>query len=339
MALYAFDGTGDRWNQKLPITPTTKTENGGYISNVVFFYKEYVKSGMHAEYFPGVGSSMSIIDRIFGMIFGLGALKIVDNALRKLKDNYNRGDKAIDIIGYSRGAAIARVFADRTFRDYKQLVDDNGQKLTEPPEIRFIGLFDTVASLGNPLNDNELFFQERIPRSANNTFHAMSLDLKKKGFGLDRAYGESVLEVWFRGGHGDIGGNSQLDNGDPNRKRTNIALIFMLKKAIAAGINLKVDFNDYPVDIKAPIVIDNNDLNDDPSRQHRKYDIFHHSCFDAEGEEISFDDSVKLSARSKLVIEGISNESQLSEQRLLQLTPELSEKYPDTMSIYNKLYS
>ena len=338
MALYAFDGTGDRWDQKSQITPTAKTQNGRYLTNVVLFYKEYVESGMHAEYFPGVGSSISIFDRVFGGAFGIGALGLVGNAFRKLKEHYKRGDKVIDIIGYSRGAAIARVFADKTFRDYKKLVDENGQQLTEPPEIRFIGLFDTVASFGNPFNDNELFFQERIPRSAKNAFHTMSLDLRKKGFGLDRAYGENVLEVWFRGGHGDIGGNSKLKNGDPNRNRTNIALIFMLKKAIAADIDLKVDFKDYPMDIEAPIDIDGNNWDNDTSRQYRKHDVFHYSFFDAEGKEITFNGCVMLSERSKLVIEEIKNEPQLSEQRLLQLTPELLEKYPDTQSIYNKLY-
>jgi hypothetical protein len=382
MALYGFDGTGDRWNpgtrwklgdlRKLTeeqkqnllktIEPHAKTENGRYLTNVVFFYKEYVRSGLHAEYFPGVGSGAwfetkfgKTLDFIFGGAFGIGAKGIVNQAFGRLKKNFEKGDRVIDIVGYSRGAAIARMFADKTFRDYKKLGN-----LTEPPEIRFVGLFDTVASFGNPFNDNELFFQKNLPRTVKNAFHAMSLDLNRKGFGLDRAYGENVLEVWFRGGHGDIGGNSALNDG-PNRGRTNITLNFMLKKAIAVGVNLKdlkltKDLNpnqdlSYPINIQAPIAIGDNILDieppgGDPSRQPLKYDIFHYSLFDENNREIKpivkvTDQPIdsNLPNRNNLVIEELSNESEISKQRLLQLTPILIAKFPDTQSIYNCLYS
>jgi uncharacterized protein (DUF2235 family) len=127
----------------------------------------------------------------------------------------------IDIIGYSRGAAIARMFADKTARDFSKL------GVEQPPLIRFVGLFDTVASFGNPLNDNEICFQHNLPWTVKNAYHAMSLDLHRSRFGLDRVFGNHVLEVWFRGGHGDVGGNSSLaDKTTPNRLRTNISLNF-----------------------------------------------------------------------------------------------------------------
>ncbi len=338
MTLYAFDGTGDNWDQQSPITPTAKTQNGRYLTNVVLFYDEYRKAGMSAEYFRGVGSSARLTDRLVGGALGVGAKGVINNAFRKLQAHYKTGDRLIDIIGYSRGAAIARAFADKTFNDYEQLTGPNGKSLTEPPEIRFIGLFDTVASFGIPLNDRELFFQERIPKSAKNTFHAMALDVQKAGFGLDRVYGENVLEVWFRGGHGDVGGNSALENGQPNRDRTNISLLFMLKKAKAVGIDFKDEFN-YPINITAPVVISDNDLEQDLSRQYRNYDIFHHSIFDAQGQVIDFSGCVPLPERQQLVIEEPVNESQLSEQRLIQLTPELSKRYPNTQAIYDQLYA
>lgn len=338
MALYAFDGTQDRWEPGTPITLTAKTAGDRYLTNVVLFYDIYVTSGLPAAYFPGVGSSLNCIDRFLGKNFGFGALGIANRAFRKLQQNFRNGDTTIDIIGYSRGAAIARVFADKTFRNYQKLVTEKGHVLTAPPAIRFIGLFDTVASFGNPLNDNELFFQEHIPSSAQQTFHAMALDIKKLGFGLDRAYGENVLEVWFRGGHGDIGGNSELVTGEANRCRSNISLVFMVKKAISAGIPLNVDFSKYSVDNRAPIVISRNDLEEDESRHFRKYDIFHYSLFDAADKEIVFPGAVKLPERHQVVVEEIENEDQLSEQRLIQLTPYLSEKYPTTREIYKKLY-
>lgn len=338
MALYAFDGTKDRWDPTTPITLTAKTKNNRYLTNVVIFYDVYRKSGIPAEYFPGVGSSRNPLDQFFGLNFGLGARGIVNRAFQKLQANYRQGDTTIDIVGYSRGAAIARMFADRVFKYYEKLIDPSGNVLTAPPPIRFMGLWDTVASFGNPLNDYELFFQEHIPSSVSFAVHAMALDMKQLGFGLDRAYGDNVLEVWFRGGHGDIGGNSQLKTGEPNRLRTNITLNFMVRKAIAAGVPLAVNFGDYPVAFEAPIVIENNNIKQDYSRNPRKYDIFHHSLFDAEGNTILFPDAVDLPGRTQLVIEEVENETQLSEPRLIQLTPALSEKYPDTRAIYDKLY-
>jgi Uncharacterized alpha/beta hydrolase domain (DUF2235) len=371
MALYAFDGTGDRWSpgtrwnlkdirdltkeQKkdliATITPEQKTDKDRYLTNVVFFYKEYIESELHAEYFPGVGSGAFsttkigiTLDFIFGGAFGIGAQGIINQAFDKLKINFKKDDNIIDIVGYSRGAAIACTFANKIFRDYNQILPG----LSEPPKIRFIGLFDTVASFGNPLNDNELFFKKDLPSNVENTFHAMSLDLNSPGFGLDRVYGENVLEVWFRGGHGDIGGNSSFGN-RPNRDRTNITLNFMLKKAKAAGVPLRDKLTllgqqlTYPIDIQSPIQV-SRDPRRDVSRQPRKYDIFHYSLFDDGSERNLINDGenvvipLNLLPSDRLVIEELSNEDQISKQQLLQLTPDLIEKFPNTQSLYDCLY-
>ncbi|MBD2655417.1 DUF2235 domain-containing protein [Synechocystis sp. FACHB-383] len=385
MALYAFDGTGDRWNpgtrwniadlrsltpdqrQNLlnTITSVARTENNRFLTNVVFFYKEYVGSGLHAEYFPGVGSGAwfetntgRTLDFIFGGAFGIGAQGIVNQAFKRLKKNFTKGDKVIDIIGFSRGAAIARMFADKTAIHFRKI----GDKLERPPEIRFIGLFDTVASFGNPFNENEIFFQNNLPWTVRNAYHAMSLDLNRAGFGLDRAFGNHVLEVWFRGGHGDVGGNSSLADGTSNRLRANISLNFMLKKAIACGVELTTggltgndrsnQANDYPIDISSPVSVDdNNSLNraagQDPTRQPRRSDVFHYSLFDENRQQLRPIDTwtgrqiyshPKLVSYDQVVIEEIDNESQTSDLRVLHLTPELFKKFPDTQSIYDYLY-
>ncbi len=89
---------------------------------------------------------------------------------------------------------------------------------------------DTVASFGNPFNENEVFFQPTLPFTVSQAVHAMAYDLNRRGFGLDRVFGNQVLEVWFRGGHGDIGGNVEVGINKPNRSRTNIVLNFLQKK-------------------------------------------------------------------------------------------------------------
>lgn len=300
MALYAFDGTGDRWDPSTQITPDARTANGRYLTNVVLFLGEYRKSGIQAHYFPGIATCKTpkILNKMFGVL-GIGGLTIANRAFRILKQNFLKGDTDIDIVGYSRGAAIARYFADKIFNNYKQVTLPNGQKLNTAPRIRFLGLFDTVASFGNPLNDWEIFFQEHLPSTVENAFHAMALDMNRHGFGLDRAYGANVLEVWFRGGHGDIGGNSVLSDGSPNRLRSNIALNFMLRKAKAVGIELSEV--DYPSDPQAPICIDDNNRKEkDPSRQPRKDDVYHYSCFAEDGQPYSFLNCNPLASKNLL---------------------------------------
>lgn len=384
MALYAFDGTGDRWNPGTrwnvsdlsslsvderrellaTITQTDKTQNNRFLTNVVFFLKEYVASGMQAEYFPGVGSGAwfetetgKTLDFIFGGAFGIGAQGLVKQAFQRLRRNFSRGDRVIDIIGFSRGAATARVFADRVARDYRKLEGE----MDQPPEIRFVGLFDTVASFGNPLNNNEIFFQNNLPWIVRNAFHAMSLDLNRAGFGLDRAFGNHVLEVWFRGGHGDVGGNSSLADGSPNRSRSNISLNFMLKKAIASGIELTTkglagvdkpsQATDYPIDIRSPVSVDDNNIlnktaGQDASRRPRRSDVFHYSLLDENKQELRPIDTwtgraiyshPKLANSSQIVIEERDNEFEESDQRLLHLTPDLVRRFPNTQSIYDYL--
>lgn len=327
MALYAFDGTGDNWDTAPAknadfqsqtfafnrIGPESRTNNGRFLTNVVLFAKEYNKSKIgRVDYFPGVGSGSrfsfslyKIVDLIFGGAFGFGAKDILQDAQQSLINNINGNDKTIDIIAYSRGAAIARIFVDiisNNFREYG---------FSKPPQIRFLGLYDTVASLGNPLSDEELLpsliFQECLPDNVEKAFHVMSRDLHRLGFGLDRAYGKNLSEVWFRGGHGDIGGNSTIKQKKfgkrfPNRHRTNITLNSMIRRAISAGIQLQPPDND--IDIYAPIVVDRSvTLNPldwgkpgaGPSRQHTNTDVFHSSFFD--GTQQILDENVKVPYR------------------------------------------
>jgi len=211
MALYAFDGTGDKWEEDTPITDTQRTKKDRFLTNVVMFLKYYREENPNKDhYFSGVGTNGALIGFALGGAFGLGAWGRVNKAFKILKSEYSKGDEEIVIVGYSRGAAIARLFADKIYRSYNKIIDKEGNPLRSRPKIKFIGLFDTVASFGNPLNDYEWMFKERIPNNVQRTVHAMSLDERSDGFGLDRAYGRNILEVWFRGGHGDIGGNAKI---------------------------------------------------------------------------------------------------------------------------------
>jgi len=353
MALYAFDGTGDAWDGKSEITPTQKTRHGKYflskkivrgryLTNIVLFYKYYSDSETK-YYHRGVGTALNLINYLFGGIFGFGARGRAKSAFKKLQRSYASGDEDIDIVAYSRGAAIARLFAERIFKDYGKIKTKNGVVLKAPPKIRFMGLLDTVASFGNPFNDNEIFFSEAIYDNVAFAVHGMAIDVKKRGFGLDRARGKNVLEVWFRGSHSDIGGNSVLetDEGEvPNRLRTNITLNFLLKKAQAVGVPLN-EIPAFEMDFTAPIGEDDSffDKEVEESRAIHNDDVIHYSVFQCGVSPLLDACNVALPDPELAVIEEEHNEAELSEQRIVQLTPELIERYPNTQKIYEKLYS
>lgn len=379
MALYAFDGTGDRWDppgtridrldlRRLTgaqrtellgsITPTARNSKQRYLTHVPLFFRQVVEAGQHAEYFPGVGSGAwfetelgQTLDFAIGGLFGVGARGIVKAALKRLKRNISEfNDSTIDIVGYSRGAAIACLFARESCRQFRRL------ELEAPPKIRFVALLDTVASFGNPFNDNELFFDPVLPFTVSSAVHAMAYDHNRPGFGLDRVYGNHVMEVWFRGGHGDIGGNATRGDGQPNRLRANIVFQFLCRKAQAAGVEIHLDQLEtvHPVDFDAPLSVHNPDPPPvrpqgqfDRSRQIRRADILHHSIFQDEQPRLLIDahrgtpvtTNKPLGPRSQYVIEEPSNERQTQDQRILQLTPELSRAFPTTQAVYDALYA
>jgi len=231
MALYAFDGT---WNDSSAPEDQRDTRKD---TNVHRFRTLY--SG-RTEYKDGVGTRYGVIGKLIGGVTGAGAQPRIVEQFEALKHNFSKGDTTIDIVGYSRGAAISRMFLHQIARDFEDL-KPNGKSLDSPPPVRFLGLFDTVASFGVPWNDKEREFTVDIPEFVEHTFHAMALDETRETFGIERCLGNrnKITEAWFRGGHGDIGGNATYvdrKGEKSNRERSDIALNWMLAKAKACGL-------------------------------------------------------------------------------------------------------
>src|SRR6266540_4951153 len=140
MALYAFDGT---WNE-MKADDALEYKN----TNVCRFYDAYTKNtGGGDFYVEGVGTRGDIPGRIFGGIYGLGERPRLLEAYDQLCRAWDRGDHVIDIIGFSRGAA--------TTLDFCHMIQSRGIRrpgtdtVVEPqPRIRFLGVWDVVASFG-----------------------------------------------------------------------------------------------------------------------------------------------------------------------------------------------
>ncbi len=224
MALYAFDGTWNREHSDDEVARNT---------NVRRFFELY--EGTRSVYVSGVGTRMGLLGRIVGGIFGAGGFSRLNDMYRRLCDNYAAGHTHINIVGFSRGAALALDFANLVAK--KGIVDSRGRVVTSEPIIDFIALFDAVGSFGVPFSLGPLKFQEwnvghtlKLPTTIpiNYCYHALALDERRRTFMVTRVAG--AYEVWFAGVHSDVGG------GNGNRSRSDIALRWMALKAQDAGL-------------------------------------------------------------------------------------------------------
>lgn len=217
MALYAFDGT---WNKNQPQDDKD--------TNVRKFLDAY--SDKRKFYRAGPGTRFGWFGKILGGVFGAGGKARVKEACKELQTNFRAGDKTIDIIGFSRGAALALDFANK--------IHSEGVNGGQRPEIRFIGVWDVVASFGIPGNDVNLGYVLTLPDTVKKCFHAMALDERRQNFPVQRVVttvadatsAGRVYEVWFRGVHSDIGG------GNKTIGLSSITLHWMYKQALRSGL-------------------------------------------------------------------------------------------------------
>ncbi len=140
---------------------------------------------------------------------------IIEQANIDLEKNYSDGDK-IYIFGFSRGAAIARMFAAHCGKN-----------------IEFLGVFDTVAATRGSLDLNPdtypasgiVFENGTMGDHIKSAVHLVSIDEKRLAFQPTLFNKDDrVIEVWFSGVHSDIGGSYWFDG------LSDITLQFMLDK-------------------------------------------------------------------------------------------------------------
>ncbi len=236
MALYAFDGTNDDDSSN---------------TNVWRFYSNYDaqtrREGISNIYVPGVGTRFGPIGKVVGGAVGAGWLDRIMATYESLCAAYAGGDKIIDVVGFSRGSAIALDFVNKVASDG---IRHNGAVIEAHPAIRFLGLFDVVAAfgvanLGFVFAKIDIGHRLSLPANVKHCFHAMALDEKRPQFAQTRV--RNGYEVWFRGVHSDIGG------GNGNTGLNNVALRWMYRKALAAGLPIAMDIEDAAVKPDAAI--------------------------------------------------------------------------------------
>jgi hypothetical protein len=217
MALYAFDGT---WN--------SEKDAGEYDrnTNVVRFKDLYTGP---KYFFKGVGTKRGAVGKFFGGAFGVGGHERIEDASKAMAKQFADGDRDVDIVGFSRGAALAVHFAN--------VIADDGVRVNgvlERPPVRFLGVWDVVAAFGIPINLGfnfnriNLGYKLGLSKGVKACYHALALDEARQAFRPTRM--KDGCEVWFRGVHSDVGG------GNDNHALNDITLRWMLHKAIATGL-------------------------------------------------------------------------------------------------------
>ncbi|MDB5822460.1 MAG: hypothetical protein JWR21_1164 [Herminiimonas sp.] len=226
LILFAFDGTDNS-------NPPPGVDD---FSNVYKFYQAYdERQNGRAWYMNGVGRDdpdSGIKTNFFDAADGNTARARVDYMLRQLDtymaQNAPQEEDAIniDIVGFSRGAAMSRDFANKV----AQRLEREAYKSTgKCVEIRFLGVWDTVAQFGlDGLSNGQ--WQMAIPIEVEHAFQAVALNENRRLFP-----GESInrgVQRGFIGSHADIGGS--YGTGD----LSDVALNWIYDQAKASGVKM-----------------------------------------------------------------------------------------------------
>jgi uncharacterized protein (DUF2235 family) len=215
-----------------------------------------------------IAATFGRIRRLIEGATGIGITENIAQAYAEIVRQYRPGDR-IFLIGFSRGAYTARCvagvigrcgllraeygrYADdvvhlyRTREDPAQAVPVPRSMIHDPAKVRieFLGLFDTVGSLGVPLwgwwfrvlpiwRNRSL---STDPMSiCRHVYHAMAMDERRSQFfptpfSRPKDAATRLEQVWFRGAHGDVGG------GYAETGLSDIALAWMVEAARRHGL-------------------------------------------------------------------------------------------------------
>ena len=262
------DGT---WN-----TPDQKDRGKYRPSNVVKIARAVASVSRDGKiqivfYDKGVGTGWGL-DRLTGGAFGQGLNDNIKDAYRFLIHNYEEGDE-IFFFGFSRGAYTVRstagfirnsgllkkiqadklpeafnLYRSRELAPASQEAKDFRKAYSREIRINFIGVWDTVGSLGIPIHGLKFltrhkyqFHDVMLSSYVDNAFHALAVDEKRRPFKptlweTKKLDYQRVEQVWFAGVHTNIGGGYE-DSG-----LSDIAFTWMKEKAEQCGLSFDEEY-------------------------------------------------------------------------------------------------
>ena len=249
----------------------TNNQFAGDHTNVIRTYKVAARSTHQVTFYDcGVGTmpepwlTTNLAKRwsmLKGLAFGSGFMRNIEDAYRFLMANYEPGDNVF-LFGFSRGAFTARAVAgllhstgllhpgSENLIPYAQrywqkdfgpnsaggkVCAEFKQTLAVPCPVHFIGVWDTVSSVGI-INQYRTF-----PHTAHNpevahVRHAVAIDERRSCFRqnlmVPEPAGQDVKNVWFAGVHSDVGGGYPA----PQSGLAKVSFEWMMRQAGKAGM-------------------------------------------------------------------------------------------------------
>lgn len=263
-------------------------------------------------------SALRRLRRPLELGFGLGTAENIRQLYRALIDAYEPGDE-IFLFGFSRGAFTVRALAGVIFRcgvlhrasvaqtdralslcqrhytglgaaraGYRAQVDAFRREHSRPCNIRFLGIWDTVKSVGYLRPKN-------LPHTRHNPIvehvrHALSID-ERRSFYLHTTWGglcgeerpavyapasfdldltdcpqgkpQDVKEVWFAGNHSDVGGGYP----DAESSAATIPLRWMMIEAQACGLQFDESRSEAILNLQESITQRHDEMRDRLARR------------------------------------------------------------------------
>ncbi len=186
-------------------------------------------------------------DRLLGKGFADGITERLEKAIFDLTDQIQRvrGLRRVDeinlaVFGFSRGATEARAFLHWLAAHSK--VKAQGKNLSFdgiPLNVRFLGVFDTVESVGMAAtNKMPELIKTKVPSFVQKCTHIVASHELRNAFPLTTVNGAHRLVV-YPGAHADVGGGYASREQGRSDKLARIALLQMLDEARGAGLKLR----------------------------------------------------------------------------------------------------
>ena len=247
-----FDGTGN----SLFDEDARPSEQQGY-SNIARLFRTHKTRddarAIYVQYLQGVGTKFPEIGDpggVKGAATGYMGMERIDWAEQSLKFavdiQKSRGLRvnsvSVAVFGFSRGATLARAFVNRLA---KQAEQRGGQWLRDGTRFRiyFLGIFDTVASVGLPRDHSTYARELGIPPIVERCVHMVAGHELRFAFPLDSVrrearYPSNTIEYVYPGVHSDVGGGYTLNEQGRSNSYARLPLHMMYREANLAGVPL-----------------------------------------------------------------------------------------------------
>lgn len=278
----------------------TGNQIGRTLSNVLKLFRIVQKNETQRVYYgPGLGTIGSDDQwarikqdsrAVLGLATGYGLDDDILEAFRFLCENHEPDD-AIFLFGFSRGAYTVRALAafihmvgllprdqlniaDYALTAYKRAAEDNDLSIAwnfsriaggRRTTIKFIGVWDTVASILVPRGDRLIPTFQMLPYTRRNPSvqvfrQAMAIDERRRLFRLNRWVApqpfkanpfdasapdtqQDIKQVWFAGVHADVGGGYP----EAESALSKFPLDWLVTEAVAQGLNINVAMRNHLV--------------------------------------------------------------------------------------------